>query len=140
MVEPVQHELRARGEQVTVIIATDGLPNDSRSFLRAMQQLQALPCWVVVRLCTDDDSIVEYWNELDAMLEAPLEGLDDVSAHNPFLTYAPALHLARLFGIDSKLYDALDEARLVPSQIKDLVEDILGCGALPEPELDRRGF
>ena len=147
MVEPVQHELRRRGEQVAVIIATDGMPNNSRSFVNAMQTLQTLPTWVVVRLCTDDDSVVEYWNSLDAMLEAPLEVLDDVSgeadevyAHNPFLTYAPPLHLARLFGIDAKVYDALDEARLLPSQIKELVEDMLGCAALPEPELDRAQF
>jgi len=142
MVDPVQHELRRRGERVTVIIATDGLPNDRATFLRAMQMLQTLPVWVVVRLCTDDDSVVQYWNDLDTMLEAPLEVLDDVMGeanevwgHNPFVTYAPALHLARLFGLESKLYDALDETRLLPSQIKELIEDILGCGELPEPEI-----
>jgi len=142
MVEPVQHELRRRGERVTVIIATDGLPNNRATFLRAMQMLQTLPVWVVVRLCTDDDSVVEYWNDLDTKLEAPLEVLDDVMGeanevwgHNPFVTYAPALHLARLFGLESKLYDALDETRLLPSQIKELIEDIIGCGELPEPEI-----
>lgn len=53
-VAPVAHKLQASGQQVAVIIATDGLPDDSNSFLAALQQLQQLPVWIVVRLCTDD--------------------------------------------------------------------------------------
>merc|ERR1719473_1453223 len=147
MIEPHARELRACGETVTVILATDGLPNNSQTFELAMQQLQRLPVWLVVRLCTDDDSIVDYWNSLDEQLEMPLEVLDDlqseaqeVMGNNPWLTYGPQLHYARLFGLPGKLFDAIDEMALTPSMIKDFLEDLLGCSELPEPQVDANGF
>merc|ERR1712144_191012 len=78
MISPIAADLRASGQQVAVILATDGHPNNRQSFVQAMQQLQLLPVWVVVRLCTDDDDVVSFWNDLDEQLEAPLEVLDDV--------------------------------------------------------------
>merc|ERR1711988_76294 len=146
MVEPHAAGLRARGEQVAVIIATDGLPNHKGTFLRAMQALQCLPVWVVVRLCTDDDGVVDYWNDLDRQLEAPLEVLDDLASEakevtqlNPWLNYAQPLHLCRLFGLPGKLYDALDETRLLPFQAQQFCEDLLGV-ELPQAEVSEEQF
>merc|ERR1711907_302372 len=147
MISPIAADLRASGQQVAVILATDGHPNNRQSFVQAMQQLQLLPVWVVGRLCTDDDDVVSFWNDLDGQLEAPLEVLDDVRGeaeevyvHNKWLTYAPALHSARLFGLPDKLFDELDESKLLPSQVKQFIEDLLGSDLLPEPELDPHGF
>ena len=147
MIEPHARDLQARGERVAVIIATDGLPNDCNSFVSAMQALQRLPVWVIVRLCTDDDSIVDYWNELDRNLESPLEVLDDLRSEaveverlNPWLNYGGPLHLCRLFGLPGKLFDALDESSLLPFQIKEFIEDFLGITIGHDPQVDKDAF
>ena len=48
--------LQAAGQRHAVIIATDGESTDG-DVSDAMQLLQRLPVWVVVRLCTDDDQV-----------------------------------------------------------------------------------
>jgi len=50
------------------------------------------------------------------------------------------LHYAREFGVRHKIFDLLDERALLPTQAKELLELILGCESLPEPEVDLQGF
>jgi Mg-chelatase subunit ChlD len=85
-VKELEPQLRADGCRVAIILATDGLPTDERGyggkmiqqrFVEALRGLEGLPVWVVVRLCTDEDEVVEFYNELDGQLELSLEVLDD---------------------------------------------------------------
>lgn len=105
VVAPTMHQ---KGLQAVVIIATDGLPTSSdggtsdeinNDFIVALQQLQTLPVWVVIRLCTDEQAVVDFYNSLDTVLELPLEVLDDhvheakeIQKVNPWLNYALPLH------------------------------------------------
>lgn len=144
-------ELRRSGRRVCVVVATDGMPTTRhgesgvrarRDFVAAMKELQRLPVWVVVRLCTDDDSVCDFYNDLDKQLEAPLEVLDDlcseareVGAHNPWLCYCAPLHALRLFGTQSRLLYAIDERPLSLGEAHGLCLSILGCSReeLPQP-------
>lgn len=100
-VRSMEAALKQSGTKVNVTLATDGTPTDDRGysddmckqvrtrsfdwivfsntlsqeFMNAMRDLEGLPVWVVVRLCTDDEAIVSFWNDLDQNLELSLEVL-----------------------------------------------------------------
>jgi hypothetical protein len=110
-----------------LVIATDGESSDG-DIATAMRPLQSLPVWVVIRLCTDDERIVNYWNNIDSQLELEMDVLDDLFGEgeevvegNPWITYGEPLHRMREFGITLKEMDLIDEARLSSEQMRTLV-------------------
>ena len=113
-----------------VIIETDGEPSDGDMAI-AMKALERLPVWVVVRLCTDNAKVTEFWNQVDADLELELDVLDDlageageVAGFNPWLTYAQPLHRLREFGVPLKELDLLDERQLGVEDMRTLLADM----------------
>jgi hypothetical protein len=57
--------LRATNGKVVVVIATDGESSDG-PLAPEMAKLKDLPVHVVVRLCTDEEQICNYWNSIDS--------------------------------------------------------------------------
>jgi hypothetical protein len=136
--------LRAAGKVVTVIVASDGEASDG-DVARALQPLVGQPCCVVVRLCTDDDRVAKYWNNIDADLELELDVLDDLAGeggevfeHSPWLAYAEPLHRTREWGAAPKLFDLLDERAFSPREAAEMLGLILGPAArgLPDPSVE----
>jgi len=142
-------ELRATGTKACVVIASDGEATDG-DIAAALRPLRDLPAWVVVRLCTDDDRVVQYWNEIDEDLELDMDVLDDlegeaaeVNEAQPWLTYGAPLHRLREWGTSNKLFDLLDERPLAQHELPGFASLILGeaaCDGLPHPSLDWAGF
>jgi hypothetical protein len=117
-------DLRANNQKACVIIATDGESTDG-NIAQALKPLERLPAWVVIRLCTDEERIVNYWNNIDNDLELEIDVLDDlggeaeeIAENNPWLTYGQPLHRIREFGIPVKELDLLDEKSLTLDQIR----------------------
>jgi len=144
----MEADLRATGNKVAIIIMTDGEASDG-DLAAAMKPLQQLPVWVVVRLCTDDEKVVNYWNSIDEHLEIDMDVLDDmlgeseeVYSANPWLTYSEAFHRMREFGVHMKELDLIDEQLLSPDQVR------IVCGMLfkippseiPHPEAEFNRF
>lgn len=120
----MEQQVRAAGHKVVVIIASDGESSDG-NIVQALKPLEHLPVQVVIRLCTDQDNVVNYWNNIDSQLEADIDVLDDITGeaeevyeHNKWLTYGEPLHRLREFGIELKEFDLLDEAKLSFEQMR----------------------
>ena len=158
-VSRMAHALNRAGKKVVIVIATDGLPTDERGyggpahnqeFVDALRLLEGLPVWVVIRLCTDEDDIVDFYNELDEQLELSLEVLDDfageakeVTDENPWLNYALPLHRLREMGYHDRVFDMLDERPLTKSEVRDFCALLFGeqdFDGVPDPSLDWNGF
>lgn len=92
-VTQIKGQLMANNQKVCVVIATDGESSDG-NVVQAMKALERLPVMVVIRLCTDDEKIVQYWNSVDSQVEVEIDVLDDltgeaeeVNEKNPWLNY-----------------------------------------------------
>mmetsp|Transcript_11245 Transcript_11245/g.35673 ORF Transcript_11245/g.35673 Transcript_11245/m.35673 type:complete len:361 (-) Transcript_11245:210-1292(-) len=144
----IEPELRSTGQRALVVIASDGEPSDGDVEV-ALRPLKDLPVNVVVRLCTDEDTVVDFWSTVDADLEFPLDVLDDLASearevvnHNPYIAYGLPLHRLREFGCALPIVDLIDETRLAPTQLKQLAVVLYGQAAadLPHPDLDFKDF
>jgi hypothetical protein len=118
-------ELRQSGRRIMLTIATDGVPDSRPELVRALQQLPSrLPVRVVIRLCTDDDQVVDFYNDLDKDVEMPLDIIDDfcgeateIRKFNPWLVYTPMLQTIREAGTSIRILDFLDERALTPMEV-----------------------
>lgn len=141
-------ELRARGQRVSVTIASDGVSSDG-DVANALRELMGMPVWTVIRLCTDSDDVVDYWNNIDQNVELEMDVLDDlmgecneVMSANPWLTYAEPLHRMREFGCHRKELDNLDEELLSTDMMRGFLGILLGGKKddWPHPEVDPEGL
>jgi hypothetical protein len=141
-----------------VILATDGLPTDengyggdeiTQEFIKSLRALEGLPIWLVIRLCTDEDKVTDFYNQLDGMLELSLEVLDDflgeareVYRFNPWLNYALSMHRCRELGYHDRLFDLIDERSLTKGELRDFCVLLFGTelSFIPDPVSDWKSF
>lgn len=135
-IRKMEPALKASGQKASLIICTDGEPSDG-DVAEALGLLYEMPVWVVICLCTDDQAIVNYWNNIDRNLELDLEILDDfiseakeIANYNDWFTYGEPLHRLRQFGVCIKELDLLDECSLTVDQIRDVSGSVLYCAVL----------
>jgi len=159
IIDTMLPQLLATGQKVAVILATDGLPTDAfgshNSSVRAefeqnLRSLAGLPVWLVVRLCTNEESVVDYYSNLDTNLEWSLEVIDDwvgegkeINRHNPWLNYGLCLHRIREMGSHHRLFDLLDERRLNSDELKEFFGLLFGSeefDGAPDPNLEFNAF
>lgn len=153
------NNLKSQGQKAVVVIATDGMPTDemgisseyaTNEFVQAMRLLEGLPVWIVIRLCTDDDEVVNFYNDLDEQLELSLEVLDDyvgeakeVYEFNSWLNYGLPIHRLREFGFHERVFDLIDERRLTKGELREFCLILFGehnFDSVPDPSIDWISF
>lgn len=158
-VETLAPSLRNGGKRVAVILATDGLPSNDRGvsgdaelkeFAAALRSLEGLPIWLVIRLCTGDSKVLDFYNGLDNQLELSMEVIDDFLDEakemyevNPWCNYCLPIHRMREMGFQHRLFDILDERKLTVSEVRDYCLLMFGkdnFDGVPEAEVDFKGF
>lgn len=149
--------LKKTGSKCVIVIATDGLPTDEvgqsgayqqEMFVKALKLLEGLPVWLVIRLCTDEDEVGDFYNSLDDQLELSIDVLDDVCAeavevneHNRWLNYGLPIHRCREMGFYNRVFDIIDERALTKSELREFLQILLGdLDGIPDPSVDWRGF
>lgn len=127
-------QLAQTGQKVILILVTDGLPTTTQGqqdHRGVVQEIRAMNAQfmgmfhLVIRLCCNDDSVANYYGEIDKELEVNMELVDDMRAEahecrqvgNRFFTYSPMLHLLREAGTFLKVLDLLDERRLTSMEV-----------------------
>lgn len=125
-----------------LIIITDGAATSFDDFHEAlksyMRKKVTLPSGeifllsavtrVSIRLCTDDEKLIEKYNNFDEEedngVSMDVDVLDDIKGEreevedlNIFIPYSPALHTVREFGITIDLFDKIDERTLTPQEL-----------------------
>lgn len=122
----IADDLRQTGQLACLVIASDGEATDGR-LTKAMRPLKNLPVWVVIRLCTNDPKVLQYWNDIDQELELNMDVVDDfygeaveIKRKNPWLTYGEPLQRIREFGVHIKEIDLLDEQACEIAQIRQI--------------------
>jgi len=133
------------GRRIMLTIVTDGVPTapgyerdeparDRADFVRELREFTtSFNAFAVVRLATDEASVVDCYNHIDEELELPLDILDDLKGEadevhasgNGWFAYSPLIHRVREGGSLEKLFDLLDERPLELPEIARFLEFLL---------------
>jgi hypothetical protein len=147
-------QLRTKHQTVPIVLTTQGLPTNAASetssyviqeFVQSLRSFETLPVSIVLRLCTDDEKVIDFYNSLDRQLK--LDVLDDYYGEaleaylrNPWLTYGVALHRYREMGFRVPVLDILDERSLTVHELRELCLFLFDESTLPDPGVDWDSF
>jgi hypothetical protein len=136
----------------------DGLPTDANGnesekirseFVYALKAMEGLPIWLVIRLCTDEPAVRDFYNKLDSLLELSMDVIDDfageakeVYRYNKWLTYGLPLQRCRELGFHEPVFDALDERKLEMGELRNFCALLFGSSPalIPDPTTNWKDF
>lgn len=122
----MEDELRATNKIAVLIIMTDCESTDG-NIIDVLKRLEGLPLQIIIRICSDESHITEYWQNINAQLDLDIDVLGQVKTealvvieNNNWLTYGEALHRLREFGVVVPAINNLDLRQLSKQEIRTL--------------------
>ena len=147
-VRDMEQQLHDSGKKAWLLIITDGESTDG-NVAEMLKPLQGLPLQILIRMCTEEIEVCDYWENINASLDLDIRILNDVMVEaqrcmesNPWLTYGAPIHHAREFGmmLNVPALDVLKDRSLTKGEIKTLAKILLSRedygGVLPDPEVN----
>ena len=145
----IEDILRITNKKALLFIVTDGEPADG-NIVDALKPLQDLPVHVIVRLCTEEKTVVSYWRNLRRAVDVDITVLSGmrseatrIAAANKWLTYGQHLQTARELGI---ITEPLSRT-LTRSECSEMCQLLLlapdtsfAPSTFPDADRDWRGF
>ena len=120
----MEAELHATNKIAVLIIMTDCESTDG-NLIDVLRRLEGLPLQIIIRICSDESHITEYWQNINAQLDLDIDVLGQVKSealivveNNSWLTYGEALHRLREFGVVVPAINNLDLRQLSRQEIK----------------------
>ena len=141
----IEDILTITNKQALLIILTDGESTDG-NIIDALKPYEGLPVHIIVRLCTDEQTVVAYWRNLVAHVDVNITILTGVvneatrvSHVNKWMAYGQHLQTAREFGI---ITEPPLTRELTCSEIQSLANMLLlpPETSFPNAETDWKGF
>ena len=115
--------LRASGKIALLVIMSDGESTDG-NIADVLRPLEGLPLQVIVRICTSEKEVGDFWQAITAQLNLDIFVLSQtkeeamlIAESNSWLVYGEALHRLREFGVMEPAIDLLRYRQLSHSEI-----------------------
>jgi len=147
-----------QGKKIYFVLATDGLPSDkfgqtnaaaTEQLMETLRDFESYPIFFVIRLCSNDEETVEFYNGLDALLERNIEVIQDIHTEaseifktNKWINYSLPLHWSREMGLRDRLFDLIDERQLTKEEMINFLRVLFGKAIddLPDALYDWKAF
>lgn len=154
LIGPIQSLLPSlydSNRRLVICVCTDSIPTDAngienpemiQDFILTLQQFTEWPVQVVIRLLTDEERVVHFYQHLSTTTNTRLQVLDDyvsecrqVQEHNPWLHYGYPLHLCREQGIHMDVLETLSKRALTATELIEISRIIFAGQFQPQDQL-----
>ena len=109
-------------------IITDGASTDGH-IIEALKPLEGMPIQIMIRLYTEEEEVLEYWQDVSAHLDLDIIILRGhkaeshiIAEHNKWLTYGEPMHRLREFGVLIPAVNSLGSRQLSRREIKTVAQ------------------